>query len=142
MHLPPERLGSGVYGATNHTKKTIILATEDYDTFFHELAHSIHRSFEPKTGHGQEPEAETIAQLVAATLARLYGRPADSFSWSYISAYAASNNPRQVGRMCTRVLDRTKKVLDHIYPSIGNQQQATATLISTKAALETQPHGT
>ena len=27
---------------------------------------------QPKAGHGQESEAETIAQLVAATLARLY----------------------------------------------------------------------
>lgn len=72
---------------------------------------------QPRTGHGQEPEAETIAQLVAATLARLYGSPADNFSWNYIAAYAASNNPRQVGRMCMRVLDRTKKVLDLIYPT-------------------------
>jgi len=54
--------------------------------------------------------AETIAQLVAATLARLYGRPADSFSWSYIASYANSNSPQQVGGMCMRVLDRTKKV--------------------------------
>jgi hypothetical protein len=112
-----ERLAPGVYGATDHTNKTIVLATEDADVFFHELGTRIHRTFEPKTGHGQEPEAETIAQLVAATLARLYGRPADSFSWSYIASYAASNNPQQVGRMCMRVLDRTKKVLDLIYPT-------------------------
>jgi len=117
MNVQYERLAPGVYGATDHTNKTILLATEDHDVFFHELAHSIHRSFEPKTGHGQEPEAETIAQLVAATLARLYGRPADNFSWNYIAAYAASNNPQQVGRMCMRVLDRTKRVLDLIYPT-------------------------
>ncbi len=79
--------------------------------------HAIHSTFEPKSGHGQEPEAETIAQLVAATLARLYGRPADSFSWSYIAMYAQSNNPQMVGRLCMRVLDRTKKVLDLIYPA-------------------------
>ena len=117
MKVQYERLAPGVYGATDHTNKTVLLATEDHDVFFHELAHAIHRSFEPKTGHGQEPEAETIAQLVAATLARLYARPADNFSWNYIAAYAASNNPQQVGRMCLRVLDRTKKVLDLIYPT-------------------------
>jgi hypothetical protein len=90
----------------------------------HELAHSIHRTFEPKTGHGQEPEAETIAQLVAATLARLYERPADNFSWNYIAAYAASNkNPQQVGRACMRVLDRTKRVLEIIYPQPPNENQ-------------------
>ena len=119
MRVQYERLAPGVYGATDHTNKTIILATEDADVFFHELGHAIHRTFEPKSGHGQEPEAETIAQLVAATLARLYGSPADSFSWSYIASYTQSNNPQQVGRLCMRVLDRTKKVLELIYPAIS-----------------------
>jgi hypothetical protein len=117
MRVQYERLAPGVYGATDHTNKTIVLATEDADVFFHELGHAIHRTFEPKSGHGQEPEAETIAQLVAATLARLYGSPADSFSWSYIASYAQSNNPQDVGRLCMRVLDRTKKVLELIYPA-------------------------
>ena len=79
---------------------------------------------QPKSGHGQEPEAETIAQLVAATLARLYGSPADSFSWSYIASYAQSNNPQNVGRLCMRVLDRTKKVLDLIYTTCSNPNAA------------------
>ncbi len=109
MKVQYERLAPGVYGATDHTNKTIVLATEDWDTFFHELGHAVHRSFEPKSGHGQELEAETVAQLVAATLARLYDRPADNFSWSYIASYAASNSPQQVGRMCMRVLARHEK---------------------------------
>jgi len=115
MKVQYARLAPGMYGATDHTNKTITLANEDWDTFFHELGHAIHRTFEPKSGHGQEPEAETIAQLVAATLARLYNRPADSFSWSYIATYAQSNNPQKVGRLCMRTLDKTKKVLDLIY---------------------------
>jgi N-terminal domain of anti-restriction factor ArdC len=109
------RLSAGVLGMTDYERQVITLATEDWTTFFHELAHSLHRSFEPKTGHGQEPEAETIAQLVAATLARLYGKPDDSFSWSYIAGQAQSSSPPHVGRMCMRVLDRAKKVLDLIY---------------------------
>jgi hypothetical protein len=117
MRVQYERLTPGVYGAADHTHKTIVLATEDHDVFFHELGHAIHRTFEPKSGHGQEPEAETIAQLVSATLARLYGVPADSFSWSYISSYAQSINPQQVGKLCMRVLDRTKRVLDLVYTS-------------------------
>jgi len=108
MKVQYARLAPGMYGATDHTNKTIVLASEDWDVFFHELGHTIHRTFEPKSGHGQESEAETIAQLVAATLARLYSRPADSFSWSYISVYAQSNSPQMVGRLCMRILDRTK----------------------------------
>ncbi len=115
MQVQYQGLAAGMYGATDHANKTILLATEDWDVFFHELGHAIHRTFEPKNGHGQEPEAETIAQLVAATLARLYGRPADNFSWSYIASYAQSNSPQKVGRLCMRVLDKTKRVLDLIY---------------------------
>ena len=111
------RLSAGVYGLTDYERSVITLATEDWPVFWHELAHAIHRTFEPKTNHGQEPEAETIAQLVAATLARLYGRPADGFSWTYIAQQAKSASPQQVGRLCMRVLDRAKKVLDLIYPN-------------------------
>ena len=111
------RLSAGVLGMTDYERQIITLATEDWTTFFHELAHALHRSFEPKTGHGQEPEAETIAQLVAATLARLYGKPDDGFSWAYIANQAKSSSPRQVGSLCMRVLDRAKRVLGLIYQS-------------------------
>ncbi len=131
------RLSAGVYGMTDHGAKTITLATESWDVFFHELAHALHRSFEPKSDHGQEPEAETIAQLVAATLARLYGKPADGFSWTYIAGQARSGSPRQVGRLCMRVLDRAKKVLDLIYPL-----PADATLEARRVLLDIEPfHG-
>lgn len=115
MQVKYERLAPGMYGVTDHTTRTITLATEDWDVFFHELAHAIHRTFEPKTGHGQEPEAETVAQLVAATLARLYGRPADSFSWSYIASQGQSATPQRVGRLCMRVLERARRVLELIF---------------------------
>jgi hypothetical protein len=84
MKVQYAHLGTGMYGATDHTTKTIILASDDWDIFFHELGHAIHRTFEPKSGHGQEAEAETVAQLVAAALARLYDNPSDNFSWSYM----------------------------------------------------------
>jgi hypothetical protein len=111
------RLSAGVYGLTDYERQIITLATEDWTVFWHELAHAIHRSYEPKTAHGQEPEAEAVAQLVAATLARLYGRPDDSFSWTYVATQARSASPREVGALCMRVLDRAKKVLDLIYPA-------------------------
>lgn len=115
MRVNYVRLAAGVYGMTEYERKVITLATEDWSTFFHELAHALHRTFEPKSGHGQEPEAETVAQLVAATLARLYGRPDDSFSWTYIASQAESSGPQTVGRLCMRVLDRAKRVLDLIH---------------------------
>jgi hypothetical protein len=116
MKVQYERLSPRLYGVANYTTSSIVLASEDWDVFFNEHAQAIHRTFEPKTEHEQEEEAETTAQLVAATLARLYGRPADNFSWSYISSYARSNSPQKVGRLCMRVQDMTKKVLERIYP--------------------------
>jgi len=115
------RLSAGVYGMTDYERQIITLATEDWTVFFHELAHALHRSFEPKSGHGQEPEAETIAQLVAATLSRLYERPADGFSWTYIASQAGSGNPQHIGRLAMRVLDRVKKVLNLIHQTAAMQ---------------------
>ena len=111
------RLSAGVYGMTDYEQQVITLATPDWTVFFHELAHALHRSFEPKTRHNQEPEAEALAQLVAATLARIYGKPDDSFSWTYIATQASSATPREVGALCMRVLDRARRVLDLIYPA-------------------------
>jgi hypothetical protein len=42
----------------------------------------------------------TIAQLVAATPARLWGRLADSFSWSSISSCALPNRLQKGGLLC------------------------------------------
>jgi hypothetical protein len=61
-------------------------------------------------------ENKTPDQLV-----RLYGSPADGFSWSHIASYAQSNDPQKVGRLCMRVLDRTKKVLELIYTTTCNR---------------------
>ena len=124
MRVNYMRLSAGVYGYTDYERKIIGLATESWDVFWHELAHTIHRSFEPKTSHGHEPEAETIAQLVAATLSRIYGKPADSFSWTYIASQAQTCSPQQVGRLCMRVLDRARKVLELIYSDPGLQPAA------------------
>jgi hypothetical protein len=109
------RLSTSVYALTDYERQIITVATEDWTVFWHELAHAIHRAYEPKTGHGQEPDAETVAQLVAATLARLYGNPDDSFSWTYIATQARSANPREVGALCMRVLDWAREILDLIY---------------------------
>ena len=127
MRVQYERLAPGVYGATDHTNRTILLATEDHDVFFHELAHAIHRTFEPKTGHGQETEAETIAQLVAATLARLYGRPADNFSWNYMPRH---ESPRYCEVATARCKEQCPKdCSEHIGTPLRENQRLYYTFI-------------
>jgi hypothetical protein len=62
----------------------------------------------------QDPEQETIAELAACALSELYGYDVKGNSYEYIAHYARSHSPEQVGRLCMRVLDKVKKVLDII----------------------------
>lgn len=116
---------AGAYGAATYNDKTITLATEDWSVFFHELAHQVHRTFDPKNTHGEDPEAETIAELCSAVLSRLYGRPVDNWAWNYIGYYAKEKSPEAVGRACLKILQKTEKVLKLIIESatFGNLVQ-------------------
>lgn len=92
---------------------SIVLCVEDPSTFFHELAHKAHSKIE-ELKPVQDPEQETIAELAACTLSELYGYDVKGNSYEYIAHYARSHSPEQVGRLCMRVLDKVKKVLDII----------------------------
>jgi len=92
---------------------SIVLCVEDPSTFFHELAHKAHSKIE-ELKPVQDPEQETIAELAACTLADMYGYDVKASSYEYIVHYARSHSPEQVGRLCMRVLDKVKKVLDII----------------------------
>lgn len=72
----------------------IVLATHDERTWFHELAHAAHRRVLLARGRdlqgGQVPEQEVVAEVVAATLCRLYGLDGFIFhGYEYVKAYAA-----------------------------------------------------
>jgi antirestriction protein ArdC len=79
----PDALG---YCMADNSK--IRLATHDESTFFHELAHAAHNTFERKTTTGQDPYRETVADFTACILMDLYGLRDDSGNtWHYISHY-------------------------------------------------------
>lgn len=92
---------------------SIVLCVEDPSTFFHELAHKAHSKIE-ELKPVQDPEQETIAELAACTLSEVYGYDVKGNSYEYIAHYSCSHSPEQVGRLCLRVLDKVKKVLDII----------------------------
>jgi hypothetical protein len=97
---------------------SIVLCVEDPSTFFHELAHKAHSKIE-EVKPVQDPEQETIAELAACTLSEMYGYDAKGNSYDYIAHYARGHTPEQVGRLCMRVLDKVKKVLDIILRADG-----------------------
>lgn len=76
----------------------ITLCTEDACTFFHELAHAAHARVLRERGEdvkgGQVPSQEIVAEVVSATLCKLYGL--DGYLWhgaEYVTRYANGGNP-------------------------------------------------
>ena len=116
---------------------SIVLCVEDPSTFFHELAHKAHSKIEDLKPV-QDPEQEAIAELAACTLSEMYGYDVKGNSYDYIAHYARGHTPEQVGRLCMRVLDRVRKVLDVILAADGEakagQESATATAAEMEAA--------
>lgn len=111
---------AGAYGSFDPKGNTITLGVEDFSVFFHELAHKAHSMIEELKTE-QNPEQETIAQLTACTLARLYGKNADTDSYQYIAHYAQDHTPKAVGMMCMRVLNKVQKILTLILENDKNE---------------------
>ncbi len=103
----------GEYGSMNHTDKSMTLSTEAPDTFLHELMHW-YDGKNVKMVNGQDPEQETVAQLGACVLAKLYGYDSESYTWNYIASYAKAESPQDVGQMCFKVLSRVQKAITAI----------------------------
>jgi hypothetical protein len=104
---------AGEQGYFEPLTNSIVLCVEDPSVFFHELAHKAHGKIE-ELKPGQDSEQEAIAELAACTLSEIYGYDVKGSSYDYIASYARSHSPEQVGRLCMKVLDKVKKVLDLI----------------------------
>ena len=92
----------------------IMLCSHDTRTFFHELAHAAHKRVLTARSEtlkaGQNARQEIVAEVVAATLARLFDLDAGQLAYSadYVSAYAKGENP---GRAAMKVLGDVQAVL-------------------------------
>ena len=132
-----ENTTRGEQGYFEPGTNSIVLCVEDPSTFFHELAHKAHSKIEDLKPV-QDPEQEAIAELAACTLSEMYGYDVKGNSYDYIAHYARGHTPEQVGRLCMRVLDRVRKVLDVILAADGEakagQESATATAAEMEAA--------
>lgn len=102
---------NGMFGAYSPSRKTIVLATHDEDTFLHELAHVAHEKVLGKLEIRQDWRQEIVAELTAATLLRLYGRvPQEGRAYQYIRRYAedAGYDPH---RACLQVIREVEQCL-------------------------------
>lgn len=98
------------YGSMSEKTNEIKLATKDPWVFFHELGHVAHSRLE-KLKPGQDPEQETIAELVAVVLAEMFGFEIKGEAQKYIANSTGSKTPEQVGRQCLKVLSKVDKIL-------------------------------
>ena len=102
------------YGYYQGNSKRIVLATHSAQVFFHELAHAAHERVEGQLKGGQVPSQEIIAELTAATLAKMYCPEANlGFSYTYVKNYAEKSK-KTIERACLAVINTTGKVLDEI----------------------------
>lgn len=102
----------GEEGYYSPIDRTISLSTEDPAVYLHELMHHYDRKL---GGRSREyRENETVAELGACVLARMYGIDNARNSWSYIASYAGENTAEAVGRLCGRVYERTARCIARI----------------------------
>ena len=118
------------YGWTDG-KGNITLCTPNERTFFHELGHCADARTHKLKG-GQDAVQEIVAELTAATLARLVGRemPNDGRSKSYIQGYARKLYPNltdaeAMRKACAKVLARTCKAVEAIL-KVANAEEVKA----------------
>lgn len=110
----------GAYGQVTADGKEMRLATNDPETFFHELAHAAHARLEGKLRGGQDEEQETVAEFTAAVLMEMYGYGDRSGNaWEYISQYA--DDPLTA---VSKALDVVGKVVGLLEALVPNEKSA------------------
>ena len=96
------------HGHFSLTRNEIVLRVENPEVFFHELVHAAdHRNHE--LVGGQDPDQETVAEVGAAVLARLYSQPIDKTAWEHVKYY--QGDPAEAVR---RLLPRIEEALTMI----------------------------
>lgn len=109
-----QTFASQYYGYYQGDSKRIVLATHSAQVFFHELAHAVHHRIEGELKGGQVPDQEIIAELTAATLARMYCPDVNlGFSYEYVKGYAEKSK-KSIDRACLAVINTVGLVLDEI----------------------------
>ena len=103
----------GEHGSFNSRDSVIRLCTETEKTFFHELAHAVQLHLDGKLKAGQDTQQEVIAELTAATIAKMYGLDI-SESYEYIQSYVQGDS-KNVGRQCLKVISKVEQILNYIF---------------------------
>ena len=112
-----EACNGGFYGLYSNDAKKIVLCTHEQDVFFHELGHAAHYKSQGEHARktmGQDWKKETVAELISATIARMYGMEKEGCAYQYIKNYATKAG-KDVQKACMFVLSDVQKALACIF---------------------------
>lgn len=122
----------GEYGyLTARGSEVIHLSSKDPDTLWHELGHAAHRRILQRQGKdlvgGQQVEQEIVAEWVAATIGRMFGRPAGEtgFAIRYMEQYAGSRE-KLVGHLAklAQIAEECVALIMDAAASIGSEAKS------------------
>lgn len=103
----------GEYGSFDDND-TIRLCTPDMGTFFHELAHAVHKKIDGKLKAGQDKDQEIIAEFTSCVLASMYGYDKRGYSFKYIASYN-NGDVSKIGESIIKVLSKVEKIIKYIF---------------------------
>ena len=119
------------YGYFSPGRKEIVLATQDENVFFHELAHAAHQRVKGKLNGKQDWKEEIVAELTASVLAHMYGkRTNDGASYQYIRSYAEKAG-RDVQKACLRVISDVGRCVERVIQTKEETSHALPCLAAT-----------
>jgi antirestriction protein ArdC len=113
LKIKYDRTTQGEGGSYNQVTDEIRLCDADMGTFFHELAHAVHKRVDGKLKGGQDIDQETIAEFTSCIIAAVYGYDKKSNAYNYIKSYA--QDKKKVGEQIIKVLSKVQKILDYIF---------------------------
>lgn len=110
------------YAYFSPTNKEIVMATDNQQTFFHELCHVADEKVQGKLKDGQEPLQEIVAEFGAAILMRMFGLKAGTKNtFDYVKKYA-----EQVG----------KDPVDAVIPLVSRISKAIKLILETNEGVQ------
>lgn len=119
LSVVPQAFRGSYYGYYSPSHKTIVLATPDQVTFFHELSHAVDDYLlKQSTGKGlkggQQADQEIVAQFSANVIAYIRGYKIEettAYTRNYIKHYSETDEPE---KEIILLIARVEKIVDFI----------------------------
>lgn len=110
------------YAYFSPDKKEIIMATDNQQTFFHELVHVADEKVQGKIKNGQDETQEIVAEFGASVLMRMFGLKAGTKNtYEYVKMYADNLSKDPIDAVIPLV-SRISKAIELILKESENLQ--------------------